>query len=71
MGNKITADTKFSILGTFEGECLDTQITNLNGLDITLEVMENVIASEEYKQGIGPWLSGVYERLHRTQRYVD
>lgn len=59
MGNKITADTKFSILGTFEGECLDTQITNLNGLDITLEVMENVIASEEYKQGIeNGWFIG-------------
>ena len=59
MGNKITASTKFNILGTFEGECLDTQITNLNGLDITREVIETVLDSEEYKQGIeNGWFIG-------------
>lgn len=53
-------DTKNSaILGTFEGECADSNITNLNGLDITREVWENVFASEEYKQGIeNGWFFG-------------
>lgn len=41
-----------SILGTYEGECADSNITNLNGLDITREVWENVFASDEYKQAI-------------------
>ena len=41
-----------SILGTFEGECADATITNLNGLDITREVWENVFASDEYARGI-------------------
>lgn len=41
-----------SILGTYEGEGLDTQITNKNGLDITREVIETVIDSEEYEEGI-------------------
>lgn len=41
-----------AILGTFEGEALDTNITNLNGMDITREVIENVLASEEYERGI-------------------
>lgn len=60
MGNKkITASTTMPILGTFEGECLDTQITNLNGLDITREVIEAVLESEEYKQGIeNGWFIG-------------
>ena len=40
------------ILGTYEGEALDTNITNLNGMDITREVIENVLASEEYERGI-------------------
>lgn len=40
------------ILGTYEGEALDTNITNLNGMDITREVIENVLASDEYKRGI-------------------
>lgn len=43
---------KTSILGTYEGECADANITNLNGLDITREVWENTFASEEYKKGI-------------------
>ena len=41
-----------AILGTFSGECADSTITNLNGLDITREVWENVFDSDEYKQAI-------------------
>ena len=52
MAKKITAATQFNVLGTFEGECLDTRITNLNGLDITDEVIDTVLESEEYKEGI-------------------
>lgn len=40
------------ILGTFEGECADADITNLNGLDITRPVWENVFNSDDFKQGI-------------------
>ena len=46
------AESKLKILGTFEGECMDTTITNLNGLDITAEVMKGVFESDDYKQGI-------------------
>lgn len=42
----------YSIIGTFEGECADANITNLNGLDITREVWETVFASDDYKQAI-------------------
>lgn len=41
-----------AVLGTFEGECADANITNLNGLDITREVWEHVFDSEEYKKAI-------------------
>ena len=41
-----------TIIGTFDGECADANITNLNGLDITREVWENVFNSDEYKQAI-------------------
>ena len=41
-----------AIIGTFEGECADSNITNKNGLDITREVWENVFDSEEYKTAI-------------------
>lgn len=41
-----------SILGTFEGECADSNITNENGLDITREVWETVFASDDYKKAI-------------------
>lgn len=41
-----------AILGTYEGECADSNITNLNGLDITREVWENVFNSDEYKNAI-------------------
>ena len=46
------SDYKSSILGTFEGECADSTITNLNGIDITREVWETVFASDEYKEAI-------------------
>ncbi len=47
------------IIGTFEGECADSNITNKNGLDITREVWENVFASEEYAEGIeNGWFIG-------------
>ena len=41
-----------TILGTFEGECADSNITNLNGMDITREVWENVFNSDDYKKAI-------------------
>ena len=41
-----------AILGTYEGECADSNITNLNGLDITRPVWENVFNSEDYKKAI-------------------
>lgn len=47
------------IIGTFEGECADSNITNKNGLDITREVWENVFASDEYAEGIeNGWFIG-------------
>ena len=46
------AKDKNTIIGTFDGECADANITNLNGLDITREVWENVFNSDEYKQAI-------------------
>ena len=51
---RITAseNTSGSVIGTIEGEALDTNITNKNGLDITREVIENVLASQDYKDGI-------------------
>lgn len=44
--------TTSAIIGTYEGECADSNITNLNGLDITREVWEHVFNSEEYKKAI-------------------
>ena len=44
--------TSRPILGTYEGECADSNITNLNGLDITRPVWETVFASEDYKKAI-------------------
>ena len=41
-----------AILGVYEGECADANITNLNGLDITRPVWENVFGSNDYKEGI-------------------
>lgn len=49
----ITATTKpGAILGKYEGESMDTTITNNNGLDITREVIEVVLDSEDYERGI-------------------
>lgn len=46
-------DTENSaIIGTYEGEALDANITNKNGLDITVDVMQTVLESEDYKDGI-------------------
>lgn len=51
--------TKSAILGTFEGECADSTITNLNGLDITREVWEDVFNSDEYQHALEQgWLIG-------------
>lgn len=44
--------TKMPVLGIYEGECADAEITNLNGLDITRQVWENVFSSEDYKKAI-------------------
>ncbi len=55
---KVTSNEEFNIttpgaiLGTYDGECADSNITNLNGLDITREVWEAVFASDEYKKAI-------------------
>lgn len=48
----ITDTDENAIIGTYEGEALDSNITNKNGLDITVEVMEAVLESEDYKDGI-------------------
>ena len=48
-----------TIIGTFEGECADANITNNNGLDITRPVWENVFNSDEYKEAIDKgWFIG-------------
>lgn len=49
---EVSNASKSPIIGTFEGECADANITNLNGLDITREVWENVFNSDTYRQGI-------------------
>lgn len=43
---------KNSVIGIFEGECADSNITNDNGLDITRPVWENIFSSESYQQAI-------------------
>ena len=56
---KIIASSTYNVLGTYEGEILDTNITNKNGLDITRAVMETVFESEDYQQGIeNGWFIG-------------
>lgn len=42
----------FAVIGTFEGECADSNITNLNGLDITRDVWETVFTSDDFKKAI-------------------
>lgn len=46
------ASAKKALLGTYEGECADSTITNKNGMDITRPVWETVFASDEYKKAI-------------------
>ena len=54
-----TPEVSSSVIGTIEGEALDTNITNKNGIDITREVIENVLESEDYKDGIeNGWFIG-------------
>lgn len=43
---------KNPVIGIFEGECADSNITNENGLDITRPVWENIFSSESYQQAI-------------------
>lgn len=53
------ADIPTSIIGTYSGEVLDARITNKNGLDITDEVIQTVLESDDYKQGIeNGWFIG-------------
>lgn len=47
-----SAKPKNSVIGIFEGECADSNITNENGLDITRPVWENIFSSESYQQAI-------------------
>lgn len=49
---ELTETKNSAILGHYEGECADANITNLNGLDITREVWEHVFESDEYKKAI-------------------
>lgn len=44
--------SKNPVIGIFEGECADSNITNENGLDITRPVWENIFSSESYHQAI-------------------
>lgn len=44
--------SKNPVIGIFEGECADSNITNENGLDITRPVWENIFSSESYQQAI-------------------
>lgn len=41
-----------TVLGTYEGMSLDSNITNNNGLDITNEVIQTVLESEEYQRAL-------------------
>ena len=53
------AVSSLKVIGTYEGECADANITNLNGLDITRDVWENVFNSDEYKNAISKgWYIG-------------
>ena len=52
-------NSDISVLGKYAGEALDTTITNLNGMDITDEVIANVLDSDEYRRGIdNRWFIG-------------
>lgn len=45
-------ETKPGVIGVFEGECADANITNNNGLDIVREVWEDLFASDQFARGI-------------------
>lgn len=45
-------DKNPNILGTFEGECLEIDVINNNGWDMSEELWNNVLDSEEYKTAI-------------------
>lgn len=40
------------VIGTFEGECADANVTNENGLDILPDVWDTVFSSDIYKQAL-------------------
>lgn len=44
--------SSMTVIGQFEGECADSNVTNENGLDILREVWETVFASDLYKQAL-------------------
>lgn len=50
--SKVADKDSSAIIGTYEGEVLDSNITNKNGIDITVDVMKTVLESEDYKDGI-------------------
>lgn len=50
--NQATDINKSSVIGTYEGECADANITNENGLDITREVWENTFNSDDFKKAL-------------------
>ena len=59
MKTPIKSSVSTSVIGSFSGEVLDSNITNKNGLDITAEVMQNVFDSDDYKEGIeNGWFIG-------------
>ena len=43
---------KSSILGTFSGKSCDSNVFNNNDMHLGRKLFENVIASQEYKDGI-------------------
>lgn len=43
---------KYPILGTFEGECADPDITNENGMDIGRDVFRNIFSSDIYEKAL-------------------
>lgn len=44
--------SKLTVIGKFEGECADSNVTNENGLNIEAPVWETVFASDLYKQAL-------------------
>lgn len=50
--DKDAPSSTLKILGQFEGECADANVTNENGLDILPAVWETVFASDLYKKAL-------------------